>query len=294
MRCAEWARSVALDPIGTAPSLDQVVLVEWPLPWPAELDAIDELAAIGSSVAGRRVRLQVVPPDPSHPGSHEVCVYERTDDEWFRGYASRSVRVSGREVVDAATELLACRDALSRLGSEARERRVMVCTHGRRDVCCGAQGARLASALELGEPLGARVVRTSHLSGHRFAPTSLMLPEGTMWAHLTAGDVRSVLAADGPLPLGLYRGCCGLDDPAVQALERWALADVGGGLFGWPRQGRVDGAETALVALTPDGETLEWRAPFHSVEQPASIDCGAGNAPTLARVIRLGEVERAR
>ncbi|MBV9923283.1 MAG: hypothetical protein JOY78_20875 [Pseudonocardia sp.] len=51
---------------------------------------------------------------------------------------------------------------------------LLVCTHGRRDRCCALDGRALVRALvEAGEP---DVWECSHLSGHRFAPTALVLP----------------------------------------------------------------------------------------------------------------------
>lgn len=60
---------------------------------------------------------------------------------------------------------------------------VLICTHGRRDVCCGKFGTALALRAEkVLRGTGVRIRRTSHLGGHRFAPTALVLPEGTLWA----------------------------------------------------------------------------------------------------------------
>ena len=302
MRCADWARAVALDPIGTAPPLEIVVVVEWPLPWPADVENLPELAPIRQRLAGRLGRIQLVAADPTRSES-EVRVYRRPDDPGFRRYAARVATAARLGVVEAAVGLVddslqtgaagddSASGGTAGAGAAASDRLLLVCTHGRRDACCGRLGARLVAALDSGAPTARPVRRTSHLSGHRFAPTALLLPEGTMWAHLTSDSLRSVLAAGNPPPLDCYRGCTGLDHPAVQMLERCALEEVGTQLFHWERRGRSD-ATTASLEVTPlDGGCYEWRAAYAVAEAPTSIDCGTG-APTIGEIVRLGEVER--
>ncbi|HSD79495.1 MAG TPA: sucrase ferredoxin, partial [Solirubrobacteraceae bacterium] len=51
-----------------------------------------------------------------------------------------------------------------------------VCTHGERDRCCARLGRALFRALSAARPDA--TWQTSHLGGHRFAPTLLHLPSG--------------------------------------------------------------------------------------------------------------------
>ncbi|WP_261665142.1 sucrase ferredoxin [Deinococcus sp. Marseille-Q6407] len=91
-----------------------------------------------------------------------------------------------------------------------------LCTHGRVDSACGRYGALLFQTLR-GED--ARLWRTAHFGGHRFAPTLLELPAGRYWGNLTpeltqqlmrrGGDWRAVAAC--------YRGCAGFDRAAQYA-----------------------------------------------------------------------------
>ena len=132
---------------------------------------------------------------------------------------------------------------------------VLVCTHGRRDTCCGGRGTDLVRTLAETALSGARtwpsglrgdgappsgddrpapkvrLWRTSHTGGHRFAPTALVLPSATLWAWADADLLDRVVAAEGPVGevVGRYRGCATLGPPAHQALERGVLAQVG-----WP------------------------------------------------------------
>ena len=67
---------------------------------------------------------------------------------------------------------------------------LLVCTHGRRDRCCALDGRALAAALAAAEE--PHVWECSHLGGHRFAPTALVLPTGYLYGHL---DPASAVAA---------------------------------------------------------------------------------------------------
>ncbi len=83
---------------------------------------------------------------------------------------------------------------------------LLVCTHGRRDRCCALDGRALVRALaEAREP---DVWECSHLSGHRFAPTALILPTGYLYGRLdVATAVHARKAAElGEVETALCRG----------------------------------------------------------------------------------------
>ncbi len=76
-------------------------------------------------------------------------------------------------------------------------RLVLVCTHGKRDVCCARLGVPIHQALrdELGDDLPDVVWQTSHVGGHRFAANVVMLPHGYHYGRL-----------DGPVARRIVRG----------------------------------------------------------------------------------------
>jgi hypothetical protein len=70
---------------------------------------------------------------------------------------------------------------------------LLVCTNGRRDVCCAVKGRPVALALAALHP--DRVWEVTHTSGHRFAPTAVLLPAGTLHGRLDAASAALLLEA---------------------------------------------------------------------------------------------------
>jgi hypothetical protein len=95
----------------------------------------------------------------------------------------------------------------------------LVCTHGTRDRCCAKWGMPTFAALNQLDP--DRVWQSSHLGGHRFAPTMLTLPGGLLWGRLDNArlpELRAALMAGRIEALEHLRGrCC--HPRVVQAAE---------------------------------------------------------------------------
>ena len=75
---------------------------------------------------------------------------------------------------------------------------VMVCTHGRHDKCCAKFGQALYAQFQRGienRGLSLNLWQSSHLGGHRFAPTLVHLPSGESHGHVTSEQVPSLLDA---------------------------------------------------------------------------------------------------
>ena len=159
-------------------------------------------------------------------------------------------------------------------------RQVLVCTHGVRDTCCGAQGTRLAAALP-GLGAGVRSWRTSHTGGHRFAPTALVLPEGTAWAYLDL-EVTLVGIVDRTLDPRVAAATTGAARASTRPRCRpptappWAPP---GGPGSTTRAGTVverDGAiaRVRLEGTAPDGTRTVFDAEVETVRTMPVPDCG--------------------
>jgi hypothetical protein len=84
------------------------------------------------------------------------------------------------------------------------EPQLLVCTNGTRDTCCARLGRPVAAAAAVHHP--EQVWEVTHTSGHRFAPTTVLLPSGSL--HGRVLDATALLAAEsaGELVVAGYRG----------------------------------------------------------------------------------------
>jgi hypothetical protein len=253
-RCAPWTRGQQVDPIGSAGTYDAFLLVEAPQPWPDDVSAIPALARAASRDPRVRV-LAVVPRVEDDSGLLRVVHWRRGGDGRFAGLDHRCEPSGVPELLDRLIDdPAAC--APSAVGEAPPE--VLVCTHGRRDACCGRWGTLLHAEVAA-RWAGVRTWRCSHTGGHRFAPTGLTFPDGRAWAFLDADVLDGVVnrSIDPGALSEHYRGSTALDEWA-QVAER-ALFER----FGWPwLDHRLDGCRTTVAA---DGRAasveLRWQAP---------------------------------
>lgn len=289
-RCSGFARAEGLDPAGTAGSYRGYVVVEVPLPWPPDVGDHPEVAPVAAALAAAGLRVQAVVPDPARSPDHRrMFTFVRPPGPFDR-YRSAAWEVAASDVTAALAALAATMGgdghqpgagpAVPVADGAAAGRHVLVCTHGRRDMCCGSLGTRLAAGLP-GLGPGVRVWRTSHTGGHRFAPTGLVLPEGTVWAYLdldaVVGIADRTLAVDEAAER--YRGCTGLDGAEVQAAERAALREVGWSWLDHRRTGTVlergEGVtRVRLDAEAPDGTRRSFAATVEVARVVPVPDCG--------------------
>ncbi|ONH33329.1 sucrase ferredoxin [Pseudofrankia asymbiotica] len=277
IRCSDFSRVASLSPVGTSGTYPGFLLIELPLPWPHDIGETPEAASIAPLLGPLGYRLQaIVPANPDTPAQERrVILHARPRGEsYFAGYR-RFERPVGASLPDAVADLLALAadPAPSHLETDGID--VLVCGHGRRDACCGRLGAGLATRLAAaGAPDGVNYWRTSHLGGHRFASTFLVLPEGTAWAYGDEDLVETVLRRKGEFAdvAGNYRGCCGLKGPQAQALELEVLRQVGWSLLDSPRTGSLNDSRAELSCVY-DGETVTWSADVRPGRSLPSPDC---------------------
>ncbi len=72
----------------------------------------------------------------------------------------------------------------------------LVCTNGRRDLCCGRYGIEVFQALLLSSPSNnLEVWQSSHIGGHRFAANLICFPRGLLYGRVRAKSAISILDA---------------------------------------------------------------------------------------------------
>jgi hypothetical protein len=111
-------------------------------------------------------------------------------------------------------------------GTAHDDRVILVCTHGRRDVCCARLGR--PAAVRLDHRLPGLVWETTHVGGDRFAANVVTLPDGSYHGGITAADADKLADAvmTGRVVPDRLRGRAGLPAP-VQAADYYARARYG-------------------------------------------------------------------
>jgi hypothetical protein len=102
----------------------------------------------------------------------------------------------------------------------------LVCTNGKRDRCCALLGRPLAAELAASGVEG--IWEVTHLGGHRFSPTLLVLPYGYVYGRAEAHAVKEVLhgVQEGRIVVEGCRGNSAWERPG-QAAELAVRAAVG-------------------------------------------------------------------
>jgi hypothetical protein len=198
--CASLSSELAEPLAATAATAPTWLLIEQSGPWGAKamteshLDA--ELGrALEAAAAGTGVRIALI----RHPGRHaddrptarhQVIVAHTVPG---RGWVRRAEQASPAELLGLDFAALGAGDHGGFGEAHQGGPLALVCTNGRRDRCCALLGRPLAA--ELTAAGHTEVWEVTHLGGHRFAPTMLVLPFGYAYGRLTETSAKEVLAA---------------------------------------------------------------------------------------------------
>ncbi|MGV0343302.1 sucrase ferredoxin [Corynebacterium lehmanniae] len=250
---------VEVEPLpGTAKPGSVYVLFEWPEAWPRDV--------MGDAALGEELTAKLAPMLEAHDATLLLIRHPTregrniSDHHLYLVFADEAV--TEVKHVDSPDELLELDlSGPGRNGAERRERPLLlICTHAKRDRCCAAKGRPLLNELHARHPFGPGndvVWETSHIKGHRFAPTMLLLP----WAYsfgrmnIEAADAMLADASEGLyfVPGNRGRGTLG---PAEQVAELAVAAEVPGARYGQFEVAASDGG-SALVTDTASSQVYE-------------------------------------
>lgn len=193
------------------------LLIEHPGPWPSTglpSDLPREAAFVIETATTAGVRPQLIRRVRARrQGAATVVVAScRPGNAWIE----RRSLTDLRGLVDLDIAALAA-GAPPRFGSLAAEGVVLVCTHGRREVCCARLGRPLAALLDAQLP--GQVWETTPVGGDRFAPNVVALPGGSYHGAVTVADVPALAEAvtSGRVLLSRLRGRAGFPSAAQAA-----------------------------------------------------------------------------
>jgi hypothetical protein len=224
----DYSQEVEEQLFATAPQTEHWLLLEYPRAWaakayeessiPAEVKAhIDaQLAAMPLS------RLQLI-----SQGNRETLT-NLTAYIIYAGYDVQRIRRFTLPSYEALLDLPLADIATGKadMGESVTQPLFIVCTNGKRDICCSRHGLPVYQALKaagVGE-----VWQTNHIGGHRFAGTLVAFPHGVYYGRMTAEAAPALAAVIGAgemyLPHSRGRACLA---PAAQAAEHCLRQQTG-------------------------------------------------------------------
>jgi hypothetical protein len=256
-RCATVSRSLDEPLSGTAPTATTWLLLEQPGPWGVEALTSSHLdralghalkrAADGTGVRIALIRRPGRHADPGAPSERQVYAAHTVPGRvWLRTATVRDPRrLLGLDLAALGAGDHGTFDTA--LGGRPHDRGplALVCTNGKRDRCCALLGRPLAAELTASGVPG--VWEVTHLGGHRFSPTVLVLPYGYSYGRAEAHAVKEVLhgVQEGRIVVQGCRGSSAWDRPG-QAAE---LA---------VRSAACEYAADALSVVRSEGEAPRW------------------------------------
>ena len=153
---------------------------------------------------------------------------------------------------------------------------LLVCTHGRKDVCCAVRGRPVAA--RAAELWPTAVWECTHTGGDRFAGNLIVLPEGACYGGLDPDDVEGIVTAhvDGRIDPAHLRGPSG-HRPPVQAAMVAAYARFAPLAFDAVTPvGHTGGADRWEVTLEVRGTGRVVVEGHTEVSEPEFLTCKAG------------------
>ncbi|MGW4441268.1 sucrase ferredoxin [Streptomyces sp. NPDC004682] len=287
-RCATVSRSLDEPVSGTAATATTWLLLEQPGPWGVKaltsshldpaLGRALEAAARGTGVRVVLIRRPGRHADPGTSSERRVYVAHTVPGNvWLYEATTRDPdRLLGLDF--AALGAGDPRSLTTVLGARPHtgDPLALVCTNGKRDRCCALLGRPLAAELVASGVPG--VWEVTHLGGHRFAPTVLVLPYGYAYARAEAHTVKQALhsAEEGRVTVEDNRGCSAWERPG-QAAELAVRSAAGVYEAGVLSVVRTEGAAPHWEVTVTHTDGRAWRV---VVEQTASLpprpeSCGA-------------------
>ncbi|MDT9694723.1 sucrase ferredoxin [Streptomyces sp. P17] len=306
--CSSDSRDLDEPTAGTAATASTWLLLEQPGPWGAKaltsshldpaLGRALEAAAKGTGVRVALIRRPGRHADRGTPTARQVyAAHTAPGNTWLHGATIRDPR----RLLDVDFAALGkgdprTFDSALRAGPHTGDPLALVCTNGKRDRCCALLGRPLAAELDASGVEG--VWEVTHLGGHRFSPTLLVLPYGYAYGRAEAHGVKEILqqAREGRIVVEGCRGNSAWERPG-QAAELAVRTEVREYAADALSVVRMDGAAprwTVTVAHT-DGRLWYVVVAQGAALPPRAESCGTSvlGSPAHMEVVAVRELTMA-
>ncbi|HEU4512337.1 MAG TPA: sucrase ferredoxin [Nocardioidaceae bacterium] len=155
---------------------------------------------------------------------------------------------------------------------------LLVCTNAKRDVCCAVKGRPVALGAAAVHP--DRVWEVTHTSGHRFAPTAVLLPAGTLHGRLDVAGAGELLRA-------AERGATLIE--GSRGRSTWPAAAQAADLAVREEEGVLDLDALEVVSHDPVGEGTWLTGLRHSDGRAWHVTVEARESEDLVRAESCGK-----
>ncbi|PRY35849.1 sucrase ferredoxin [Umezawaea tangerina] len=294
-RCSAFSAVLAEPQAGTAATAKAWVCLEQPGPWGPDALLESHLdAALGAELIrrskGTGVRVLLI----RRPGMHADRHVPQRRRVYLAGCApgaswlERADVASPEELLELDFAALGAGRSTG-FGTPVPGPLLLVCTNGRRDVCCALYGRPVVA--ELAARHGDAVWECTHTGGHRFSPTGVLLPSGYLYGRVDAEFGEELLTTADAV---VARRCRGRSywSKAGQAAEvavRDLIGERDDVLEVDPEQRRDEGGWTVPVRHR-DGR--EWRVGVAERALPPARPTSCGKEPAIPTALVVTSVDQ--
>jgi hypothetical protein len=241
----DYSQEVGEQLFATAPQTEHWLLLEYPRAWSAKAYEESSIPAevkthIDAQLAAMPLsRLQVISQGNREPLTNLTAYIIHA------GYDVQRIRRFTLPSYEALLDLPLAEIATGKadMGESVTQPLFIVCTNGKRDICCSRHGLPVYQALKAAG--AGEVWQSNHIAGHRFAGTLVAFPHGVYYGRMTAEAAPALAAAVGAgemyLPHSRGRACLA---PAAQAAEHFLRQQTGVAAlaaFAEPQMTAIDG-----------------------------------------------------
>ncbi len=269
--CSVVSKANGEDPIGTAVTAQQWLLIEVPQPWVKNpwagqsADLLELFEAIERQPKlWKSLRILAIAPDKTYStkSDRHVFFYQQPKGATST-YAQQHYHLPTAQLSQLARALVLQPAELNRFSHylQPSARAMFVCTHTNYDLACGRFGTPLYRTLkkQYAQADSLSVWQTTHFGGHNFAPTLIDFPLGQFWGHLEPEVLDNLVHRQGEVSelAPFYRGWSGFSKWA-QIAERSLWMQQGWDWLNTPKTSRT-------IRQDPGKFThrlLRWILPF--------------------------------
>jgi hypothetical protein len=193
--CASVSQQVHESLLGTAPTVDLWLLLEYAGSWEAD--------AIAQSALSAQVRVWIEHAKMVYPYVRTQFIRHRTRPATpftcFIGISQESRQALYKFQLESYEDILNLNVPAIAAGHVAYEPYLfneplfLVCTHGKHDRCCAKFG--LPIYRELDNIVGENAWQSSHVGGERFAANMICLPYGIYYGRVTLTEIEAIVHA---------------------------------------------------------------------------------------------------